>query len=109
VRVLLDECVPKRLGGFLSGHDVVTVPGVGWAGIRNGELLRLAAKAFEVFVTVDRNLAFQQNPSDLLLPVIGIHARSNKLRDMQQHIPALQQTLNSVLALHLRLIDSASD
>jgi hypothetical protein len=56
------------------------------------------SRDFDVFVTVDRNLAFQQNPSNLPLPVIVIHARSNKLRDILHHVPALQQMLGSVLA-----------
>ena len=65
------------------------------------------------FVTVDRNLAFQQNPSNLPLPVIVIHARSNKLKDLVHHVPALRQTLSPVLARQvyhigtLRLIDRA--
>ena len=97
MKVLLDECVPKRLGRLLTEHDVVTTPQAGWAGITNGELLQRASKNFDVFVTVDRNLAFQQNPSNLPLPVIVIHARSNKLRDLVHHVPALQQTLSSSL------------
>jgi predicted nuclease of predicted toxin-antitoxin system len=115
VKILLDECVPKRLGRLLYEHDIVTTPQAGWAGITNGELLQRASKDFDAFVTVDRNLAFQQNPSNLPLPVIVIHARSNKLRDLQQHLPALQLTLSSMLARQvyhigaLRLIDSSSN
>lgn len=114
MRVLLDECVPKRLGRFLSDHDILTTPQAGWAGITNGELLRLASKDFDVFVTVDRNLAFQQNPANLPIPIIVIHARSNKLKDMQQFVPALQQTLSSMLARQvyhigaLRLVDMSN-
>lgn len=114
MRVLLDECVPNRLGRFLSRHVFVTVPQAGWAGITNGDLLRLASRDFDVFVTVDRNLAFQQNPANLPLPVIVIHSRSNKLSDMQPHVPALRQTLSSLLTSQvyhigaLRLIDSSS-
>ena len=115
MKVLLDECVPKRLGRLLSEHDVVTTPQAGWAGNRNGELLQRASKGFDVFVTVDRNLAFQQNPSNLPLPVIVIHARSNKLKDLLHHVPALQQTLSSRLMRQvyhigaLRLIDLSSN
>jgi len=111
VRILLDECVPKRLGRFLSEHDVITTPQAGWAGITNGELLRRASKDFDVFVTVDRNLAFQQSSSNLPLPVIVIHAQSNKLKDMTPHVPKLQEMLNSSLGrrVHhigtLRLVD----
>lgn len=115
MRVLLDECVPKRLKSFLLEHDVMTTPQAGWVGITNGELLRQASKDFDVFVTVDRNLAFQQNLSNLPLPVIVIHARSNKLKDLVYHVPALQQTLGSTLVHQvyhigaLRLIDLSSN
>jgi hypothetical protein len=60
VKILLDECVDRRLAREISGHDVHTVPQMGWAGIKNGDLLTLAEKQFEVFVTVDRNLRFNK-------------------------------------------------
>jgi predicted nuclease of predicted toxin-antitoxin system len=68
VRLLLDECVDRRLARDIPGHEVVTVVSLGWAGVRNGELLRRAAGNFDVFVTVDRNLAFS-NAS------MGCHSR----------------------------------
>ena len=61
MRILLDEDLPRRLGKFLTGHDAETVPRSGWAGVRNGRLLALAATRFEVFLTMDQNLEFQQN------------------------------------------------
>ena len=61
VKILLDECVDRRLARELAGHEVKAVPQMGWAGIKNGELLTLAEKEFEAFVTVDRNLSFQLN------------------------------------------------
>ena len=60
MRVLLDECVPRALRNDLPGHEVKTVAELGWAGVRNGELLRRAAAAFDVLITVDRNLEYQQ-------------------------------------------------
>jgi predicted nuclease of predicted toxin-antitoxin system len=63
VRVLLDKCLPKRLKRVLVGHDVKTAPEMGWASKTNGELLALAAGDFDVFVTSDRNLSYQQNVS----------------------------------------------
>jgi hypothetical protein len=64
VRVLLDEQLPRHLVHQLQGHEVTTVQQQGWAGMKNGELLRSAAAAgFEVFLTADRNLEFQQNLS----------------------------------------------
>ena len=61
MRVLLDECVDWRLARDLSAHDVKTAQQMGWIGITNGEPLALASRDFDVFVTVDRNLSFQQN------------------------------------------------
>ena len=61
MRVLLDECVDWRLARHIAGHDVKTARQMGWTTIKNGELLALASQAFDVFVTVDRNLSFQQN------------------------------------------------
>ncbi len=59
-RVLLDECIDWRLGRELAPHHVVSVSKMEWSGIKNGTLLRQAQGRFEVFVTVDRNLSFQQ-------------------------------------------------
>jgi hypothetical protein len=70
MRVLLDECVPRRLRGELPGHDVRTVREMGWGGKRNGELLKAAvAEGFQIFLTVDRNLKHQQD-----WPTIGLVA-----------------------------------
>jgi predicted nuclease of predicted toxin-antitoxin system len=68
MRVFLDECVDWRLARDLVGHQVMTTRQMGWASIESGELLALASQAFGVFVTVDRNLAFQQNRSALPYP-----------------------------------------
>lgn len=61
MRILLDECVPWPLNKLLPGHQCVTAQQRGWGGIKNGELLRLAASEFDVFVTADQNLKYQQN------------------------------------------------
>jgi predicted nuclease of predicted toxin-antitoxin system len=81
VRVLLDEQLPRHLARELHGHEVSTVQQKGWAGLKNGELLQCAADAgFEVFVTADRNLEFQQNLSQTRLRVILLVVPSNALR-----------------------------
>jgi len=61
VKVLLDECVDWRFMREIVGHEVSTAHQMGWTTIKNGALLALASQRFDVFVTVDRNLAFQQN------------------------------------------------
>ena len=88
MRVLLDECLPRRLKRELVGHDARTVPESGWASKRNGELLRLAvADGFEVFVTVDRKLQHQQNLSAFDIAVVVLEASGNTLADLQALIP----------------------
>ena len=90
MRLLLDEQLPRHLAGELRGHEVNTVQQKGWAGLRNGELLRCAADAgFEVFVTSDRNLEFQQNLSQTRLGVILLVAPSNALEDLLPLVPHL--------------------
>jgi len=61
MNLLLDECLPRKLKDDLPGHAVSTVLEMGWAGTKNGTLLRLAETAFEVFITADRNVEYQQN------------------------------------------------
>jgi hypothetical protein len=87
VKLLLDECIDRRLSRDLVGHDVQTVPQTGWAGIKNGELLTLAEKEFDVFITVDRNLSFQQNLPKLNIAVLVLHATSNRLADLKPLAP----------------------
>ena len=96
MRVLLDECLPKRLKRELVGHEVRTVPEAGWAGRKNGELLRLAAGEYDVFITVDRNLVFQQKVAGLPFGVIVLRARSNRLTDLQPLMPEVLQVLAGI-------------
>jgi len=96
VRVLLDECLPKRLRRDLPGHEVSTVSEAGWAGLSNGALLRRAGETFDVFVTVDRNLTFQQNLSNLRVAVVVLVAISNEfevLRPLMSEVLALLPAL----------------
>jgi hypothetical protein len=93
-RVLLDECVPRRLLRELPGLPVSHVRDEGWTGQRNGALLRLMrAAGFEVLVTVDRNLAHQQNVAAAGLAVIVLHARTNRTPDLVPLLPALRAAL----------------
>jgi hypothetical protein len=77
VKVFLDECVDWRLMREIVGHDVNTARQMGWTTIKNGALLALASQQFDVFVTVDRNLAFQQNLEGLSIAVIVLHTRTD--------------------------------
>ena len=83
MKILLDECIDQRFRKELIGHEVVTVPEAGWAGKKNGELLALAARDHQVFITVDRNLYFQQNLPKFNIAVLILIARSNRLADLK--------------------------
>jgi hypothetical protein len=95
VRVLLDECVDWRLGREIAAHDVKTARQMGWTTIRNGELLALASEQFDVFVTVDRNLSFQQNIVSYTIAVVVLRARTNRLADLRPLVPNLLSAIES--------------
>jgi len=96
IRVLLDENLPRKLKGSLDA-DVVsiarTVPECGWGGITNGRLLRLAAAEFDVLLTMDRGIAYQQNLSGLDLCLVVLSAVSNDIDDLLPLAPALNAAL----------------
>ena len=96
MRILLDECIDQRFAKELEGHEVITVPQAGWAGIKNGELLSRAQSQFDAFVTVDRNLAFQQNIPQFTIAVIVLESMTNRLKDLRPLLPKLQQLLLKV-------------
>ena len=89
MRILLDESLPRRLSRALAGHTVSTVVEAGWSGVQNGKLLALAAEQFDVFVTADRNLQYQQNLAALPLAVVVLVAHDNRLPTLLPLIPAL--------------------
>ena len=90
MRILLDEQLPRQLAPYLEGHDTRTVKQQGWAGLKNGELLKEAATAgFEVFLTSDQNIAFQQNLKKTDLFVVVLVALTNKLEDLLPLVPSV--------------------
>ena len=95
MRIFLDECVDWRLARELVGHEVATAHQMGWASIENGELLRLASQEFDVFLTVDRNLSFQQNLTGFSIAVLVLRAPTNRLADLRPIVPKLLALLPS--------------
>jgi len=85
MRVILDECLPRKLALELVGHIVTTVPKAGWAGILNGRLLTLIDGDFDAFVTVDKNLPAQQKKGALSFGVVVLRAPSNRLKEHCRH------------------------
>ena len=98
MKVFLDECVDWRLMREIVGHEVNTARQLGRTTIKNGALLALASQQFDVFVTVDRNLAFQQNLEGLSIAVIVLRARTNRLADLKPLIPDLMAAIESAPA-----------
>ena len=92
MRILLDECLPRKLAGALTGHEVETVPHMGWSGVKNGELLRLAATRFDALITIDQRFA-EGGAVPASLVLLTLAAQSNRLDALRPLVPALLQAL----------------
>lgn len=99
MRILLDECLDWRLCRTLVGHQCVSVGAMGWSGLTNGKLLREAEQQFEVFLTSDRNLAFQQNLAKFDLVIIVLEAQSTRLLDTA---PLMSKVLVALTTIQAR-------
>jgi predicted nuclease of predicted toxin-antitoxin system len=106
MRILLDESLPHDLVFLIKGHEVSTVRDEGWASVTNGKLLALAATKFEVFITADRNLEFQQNLAKLPIAVVVLIARKNRAQDLEPLLPELAALLVALPARSLRKVGS---
>jgi hypothetical protein len=104
MRILLDEDLPRRLAALLVGHEVSTVQRSGWSGIKNGDLLERAAVGFDVFMTMDRNLEFQQNLAALPIAVLVAEAITNRMEHLAPMVPAILKELNHIPPKSLRRI-----
>ncbi|MCA3501868.1 MAG: hypothetical protein IOD05_01085 [Rhodobacter sp.] len=93
MRLLLDESVPATLRRHLPNHEVQTVVGAGWQGVKNGRLLALPASSFDALITVDKNMPHQQNASTLPIPVFVLNARSVELAYLLPLLPELEAKL----------------
>ena len=92
MRILLDECLPRQLADELAEHEVVTVQKAGWAGLKNGQLLKKLSGRFEVFLTMDKRIEREQKiPADIA--VITVRARSNRIQDLRPLAPELRRTV----------------
>jgi predicted nuclease of predicted toxin-antitoxin system len=105
MKVLLDECLDWRLRRDLPGHEVKTVQGMGWDGIKNGRLLALAQAEFQVFITGDRNLSFQQNLSGFSIAVLVLKAGSIRLVHTRPLMPKVLALLPSVQPGQVIVVD----
>lgn len=95
MRVLLDECIDRRLARDLPGHEVRHVRAIGWASLDDRELLRRADGIFDIFVTVDRGIALQQNLSGLAIAVVILRVKRNTRTALAALLPALLEAMPS--------------
>ncbi len=108
MRILLDECVDWRLARDIVGHEVKTAREMGWTAIKNGELLMLASEHFDVFVTVYRNLSFQQNLTSFSIAVVVLEAKTNRLADLGPLMPKMLAAIAHMLPGTVKFISAAS-
>jgi hypothetical protein len=106
VRILLDECVDWRLSREIAGHDVKTARQMGWSMLKNGELLALAAKEFDAFITLDRNLAFQLDVGSLPISIVVLRSPTSHLADLKPLMPGLLAALGSLKHGEVRTVSS---
>ncbi len=104
MRILLDESLPKDLSTLLVGHEIATVRSAGWSGIKNGRLLTLAATRFDVFVTADRNIEFQQNLSVLPIAIVVLMVRRTRIQAIEPIVPDLIKLLSHIHPRTLRKV-----
>lgn len=96
MRVLIDECLPRALKRLLVEHDCRTVQEMGWSGKRNGLLLSLAESEFDVLLTMDQGIEYQQNLSNLNIAILALRAKSNQIEDLAPIVPAALTTLKGI-------------
>lgn len=97
MKILLDECIPRKLKNEFHDHECHTVPEAGFAGKKNGALLALAEHAgFQLFITMDKGLQYQQNLTGRHIAILEIRAGSNRLADILPHVAACRSIINSI-------------
>lgn len=97
MRILIDECLPKHLAQIIPTHQTDAVVSVGWSGKKNGELLKLAEAArYDVFITADQNLQYQQNLKNREIAIIVLKLESIRMQSIQVILPQLLQMLQSI-------------
>ena len=97
MRVLIDECIDERFRSSLTGHDCQTARYAGLAGLKNGALLAAAERAnFDVFITVDQGIEYQQNPTARGIAVMILRARSNRLKNLLPLVPVCLARMEAI-------------
>lgn len=106
MRILIDECLPKKLKRELSDHTVFMVQEKSWSGMKNGALLRVAEDEFDVWVTADQNIEYQQNLSRFNIAVVVLVAPNNRLETLLPMVLKLRKVLLSIRPRQVIYIES---
>ena len=110
MKIIIDECLPRKLKRELSDHDVQTVQEAGWSGKKNGELLRLLAAAqVEVFVTIDGNLQYQQALQHQSIGFVVLSAKNNKVETLLPLMAEVRAALETIQPGDVVKVAMASD
>jgi predicted nuclease of predicted toxin-antitoxin system len=103
MRILLDECLPVPMRDVLGKHDCIAVGDRGWKGIKNGELLRLAEDQFDLFITADQNIRYQQNLRDYRIAILELS--TNDLRRIVAATSLLQSIIETIRPTEFRKLE----
>jgi predicted nuclease of predicted toxin-antitoxin system len=106
MKILLDECVTKRLKHYLKEFDVYTVTEMHWNGLKNGKLLtECVSNNFNIVLTIDKNLMFQQNLDKYPLSIVVLNSATSKVEELSLFIPSFKSKVNSLDNHKAYLID----
>ena len=103
MNILLDECVPWPMHKLLAGHNCTTAQQRGWGGVKNGELMRLAEGEFDLFVTSDLNIRYQQNLAGRCIPILELS--TNDLRRIQAAAAIIQSAVAAIRSGEFRKLE----
>jgi predicted nuclease of predicted toxin-antitoxin system len=96
MKILLDECVTKKLKLLLVGHEVFTIGQLGWTGLKNEILIEKAVKEnFDILLTIDKNICYQQNTAKYNLSIVVLNANNSNIETLQEYIPNFINEVNS--------------
>ena len=96
MRILLDECLPRKLKDYLPGHEVRTVREMDWCGFSNGELLQLARPQFDLFMTFDQGFPYEQNLSQAGIAILLLTIGSNRLKSVLEVLPQIHDAIKAI-------------
>jgi hypothetical protein len=106
MKILLDECVTKKLKFYLKEFEVYTVTELGWGGVKNGKLLTLCVeKGFEILLTIDKNLVYQQNLNKYKVSIAVLNTRTSKIEELSLFIPSFKEQASTLEQHKVYLID----